>query len=244
MSGQQHPIITGKTNQLVFAIFKAALSSSDRYLLTEDDKAKIEKIVKKVVNIPENNKNIAKIGFYAGFSNIESKTVRQYAKKIKKEILAEIEETRLDLKTAKITNLLGLVHGAMRWLWFFHPHDECDDITFVGWYRVTAEKQLVVLEAEAKNNEEDLFSLPTPDYTIEDIKNRSTFIQFLLTAQDYRPEELEKINTMMTQLKTSMCRLHNEDSRKKHAEQLYLVLYYYSNLVRQLIDIPPLTRSA
>jgi len=252
MSDEQHPTITIKTNQLIFAIFKAALYPT-QCPLTEEDEAEIKRKVQKVMDIPEDSSQkytqsiSAIIGFYAGYLNIESRAVRQYAKNSKKEILAEVKQVKLDLKTDEITNLLGLTHGAMRWLWFFHPHDECDDITFVGWYRVTAEKQLVVLEAEAKNRNKDLFVLSSSNCTVEDIDDRNIFIQLLLTAQDYRPEKLPQINDMMDQLKALMHRLHSKDSKKKQlkrVEQLYLLLYYYSNLVRQLMSMPPLTRSA
>lgn len=243
MSGEQHPIFTSETNRLTFAILKAALYPTQSSL-TEDDKATINSKIQQIIDIPENSSqkyiqlNSSIIGFYAGYLNIESKAVRQYAKNNKEEILEEIKKPTFNPKTDKIVNLTKLIFGAMRWLWFFHPHDECDDITFVGWYRETAEKQLAVLEAEAKKKDKDLFSSPASDWTIENITERNTFVQLLLTAQDYRPNKLRQISKMMNQLRAP----HKTLPRK--VEKLYLLLYYYSNLVRQLMSMPPLTRSA
>ena len=245
MSGEQHPTFIHPTNQKLFAVFKAALDPK-KCRLRDEDEDEIKREVKEVIDIPSNSNqkynqyNSATIGFYAGFLNIESEIVRDYAKKNKKMILDALKKNKI-----KIAHLLRLTHGAMRWLWFFHPHDKCDDVTFVGWYRVTAEEPLARLEE--KNH--DLFDLQTSIH-IKDCEKRDMFIELLLTAQDYRPKEITRIKTMMTQLRALMSELQrklyaaqkrkNNGKTEEHwkklekVEHLYLLLYYYSNLVQKL----------
>jgi len=262
MSGEQHPTFIHPTNQKLFAVFKAALDPKKCRLTDEDeDEDEIKREVKEVINIPSNSNqkhnlsNSAIIGFYAGFLNIESEIVRDYAKKNKKMILDALKKKKI-----KTVHLLRLTHGAMRWLWFFHPHDKCDDVTFVGWYRVTAEEPLARLEAiEAKKTpNHDLFDLQTPIH-IKDCEKRDMFIELLLTAQDYRPKEITRIKTMMTQLRVLISELQrNLDAAQKRknkgktegywkklekVEHLYLLLYYYSNLVQKLTSTQLLTQS-